>query len=172
MLFAAVMQQHQSKTKEDRRMMPALTRRDLFKYIIHKRWETDPYPAKRSHYQRPPIQPTPKTASVPKTERFSLADINIIPDEIMHSIRPMLRKDATVPADILDTTNEPIQIYPQKAQILNMFDGESTIEQIACKLSEEKDNMASEEAYRVVKELFVKLCQEGIAHPADPLKQS
>jgi len=153
-------------------MIPTLTRRDLFKYIIHKRWETDRYPAKRPHYQKPPIKQTPKNASGPKTKRFSLADINAIPDEMMHNIRPMLRKGATVPSEILDTINEPMKIYPQKAQIVNMFDGESTIEQIACKLSEEKDSMASEEAYRLVKELFIKLCQEGMAHPADPLKQS
>ncbi|MDM8542583.1 hypothetical protein QUF90_16030 [Desulfococcaceae bacterium HSG9] len=141
-------------------MVPALTRRELFKYLYNRHWKTDQRPLKQKRSQQISDRQPSKAKSVKNEQCFSISEILEMPDENLRIIQPVLNKNAKVSEHLCDALSESMQTYFTEDKIVNMFNGEHTLEELACQLKDEKDSISIEEAYLAVKRLFVRLCEE------------
>jgi len=141
-------------------MNPDLTRRELFQYLYNRQWQLHEHPPQQKQPQQSVVHHPSEAKRNQKKQCFSISEILDMPDETFHSIQPVFNKNEKVLEHLLDTMSESMQAYLTEAKIVDMFNGQHTLKEIACQLKDENDSISIEEAYLAVKGLFVRLCEK------------
>jgi hypothetical protein len=107
---------------------------------------------------------------------FALSELAGLPDECLEKIVPIFREDGGFRLDngrLVSAADDPenrrciCECSPQESCILARFGGNASLGEIGREVAG-KFGISQHEGFMLVRELFLRLAQEVICHPAEP----